>query len=216
MSEFDKMIRKIILAGLILSGFQAYSQDFPRKKLLKQQAPQEFVVSFSTTKGDFKIKAYRDWAPKAVDRFYQLVISGFYQDIAVFRVQPEYVVQFGISTYPELNKAWEYYSLADEDVLHSNSKGTVSFARGGPETRTTQLFVNVRDNAKLDTLSYSGVKGFPPIAEVIEGMEVVHKFYGAYGFGPAEDQDSIYSIGNSFLKRKYPELDYINNARLVK
>ncbi len=203
----------VFISFLTFTG--VFGQDFPKKRLLKQKAPEEFIVKFSTTKGDFKIKSHRKWGPVAVDRFYQLVISGFYQDIAVFRVQPEYVVQFGISTHPELNKAWEFYSMEDEEVKTSNTTGTVSYARGGPNTRTTQLFINVNDNLKLDTLEYSGMRGFPPFAEVIEGMDVVHSFYGEYGFDPAEDQDSIYSIGNSFLRNKYPELDYILKAVLV-
>ncbi len=215
MLEVESMY-KFMVVGLLLVVTVTYGQEFPKKKLLKQEAPQEFEVLFSTTKGDFKVKAYRDWGPVGVDRFYQLVISGFYHDIAIFRVQPDYVVQFGISTNPELNKAWEFYSIGDEEVLQSNTKGTLSFARGGPETRTTQLFINVNENMKLDTISYSGVNGFPVIAEVIEGMEVIHSFYGEYGFDPAEDQDSIYSIGNLFLKEKYPELDYIIDARLIK
>ncbi len=209
------MMRIRIIIGLVFTISISFGQ-IPKKKLLKQQAPEEFMVEFQTTKGNFTIKAHRSWAPKGVDRLYQLVISGFYNDIAIFRVQPEYVVQFGISSNSELNKAWEYYSLEDEPVVRGNSKGTVSFARGGPETRTTQLFINVNDNQKLDTLAYSGVVGFPCIAEVVEGMDVVHSFYGEYGFDPAEDQDSIYSIGNSFLERKFPNLDYISRAILKK
>lgn len=208
------MLRIVLI--LLLTSTMLHSQDFPKKKLLKRKAPETFKVKFTTTKGDFVVEAHRDWAPLGVDRLYQLVVSGFYTDIAVFRVQPEYVVQFGIAGNPELNKAWEFYTLEDEPVGTSNLKGTVAFARGGPNTRTTQLFVNVADNFKLDTIAFNGLTGFPPIAKVIEGMEVVHNFHSGYGRAPVEDQGAMYEKGEAYLKEVYPELDYILKAEVVK
>jgi len=178
-------------------------------------APKEFAVVFKTTVGEFKVISYRDWDPFGVDRFYQLVKSKFFEDIAIFRVQPGYVAQFGISDNSSLNDAWEKIPIRDSDVKTSNTKGTISFARGGPETRTTQLFINLEDNYKLDTLSYNGLKGFPPVAEIVAGMEVVEMFYDGYGSEPSEKQDSIYLRGNKWLRKNYPELDYIVEVQIV-
>jgi len=191
------------------------AQKGPSKKLLKEEAPPEFVAKIETTKGVFMVFAKREWAPLGVDRFYQLIKSGFFTDVAIFRVQPGYVAQFGISDKQLLNEAWEENELPDETVSNSNLKGTIAFARGGPNTRTTQLFINLADNQKLDTISFQGLRGFPPIAKVTSGMDVVESFYGGYGFEPVEKQDGIYENGNAYLKENYPDLDYILKATIV-
>ncbi len=184
--------------------------------IVKKKAPNKFKARFETTYGDFEIEAMREWSPAAVDRLYQLIRYGFYQDIAVFRVVPDFVVQFGISNNRELNETWKAFPIPDEPVQMSNLKGTISFARGGPQTRSTQIFVNLKDNIRLDTLSYNDVKGFPVVAKVTKGMEIVESFFGEYGNEPATKQDSIYQFGNKYLQANFPELDYIETAYIIK
>jgi cyclophilin family peptidyl-prolyl cis-trans isomerase len=151
-----------------------------------------------------------------VDRLYQLIQSGFYHDMALFRVVPGFVVQFGISNDSTLNKFWESDSIPDEPVIKKNTKGTVSFARDGQHTRSIQIFINLGDNSpRLDTIFYGGVLGFPGIAEVTEGMDVVQSFYWKYGNKLGRKQDSIYAHGNDFLRRNYPEIDYIIKSYII-
>jgi cyclophilin family peptidyl-prolyl cis-trans isomerase len=184
---------------------------------VEKKAPEYFVARFETTKGNFEVESRREWSPAAVDRFYQLLKTGFYKDIAIFRVIPDYVAQFGIHNDTTLNTAWEKYILADEPVIKKNFKGTVAFARAGKDTRSTQLFINLKDNTpRLDTLSYLGCTGFPVIANVISGMDIVESFYSEYGAEPGGKQDSIYALGNIYLKNNYPRLDYINKATIIK
>jgi cyclophilin family peptidyl-prolyl cis-trans isomerase len=203
-----------LMCILLLTG-NASAQKGPTRKLLKVKAPEEFTASFATTRGEFRIRAYRNWDPEGVDRLYQLIVSGFFTDMAIFRVQVDYVAQFGISDTKSLNEAWEKYPLKDAEVKTSNIKGRIAFARGEPETRTTQLFINLGDNYQLDTITYYGLQGFPPVAEIIEGMDTVEKFYGGYGSEPSNNQDQIYSKGNVWLRENYPELDYIIKAGII-
>jgi cyclophilin family peptidyl-prolyl cis-trans isomerase len=186
-----------------------------KKKPDIKEAPDTFTVEFTTTKGSFQVEAYRNWSPQAVDRFYFLLNNGFYDSTALFRVQKDYVVQFGIADHPEENEYWENDPLPDEPVLASNKKGTIAYAREGKNSRTTQLFINYKDNPKLDTTLFNGLRGFPPFAKVVDGMEVIHSFYGEYGFEPATKQDSIYERGNSYLRNHYPNLDYILNTKII-
>ncbi len=190
--------------------------DLPVKKSwVSKRAPEVFTARFETTHGDFEIEAVRRWSPAAVDRLYQLIRYGFYNDIAIFRVVPDYVVQFGISGDSAFNNAWKEYRIPDEPVLQGNKLGTVAFARGGPESRTTQIFINLNDNDKLDTIAYNDVIGFPVVGRVTRGMDNVYEFFDEYGNEPATKQDSIYQFGNSFLQRRYPELDYIETAYII-
>lgn len=194
----------------------ACSRNTFKDKWTKWQAPDYFKARFETTKGNFDIEAQREWAPIGVDRLYQLIKSGFYEDIALFRVVPDYVVQFGIHNDSTLNKTWRKYPLQDEAVIEKNTLGTIAFARGGPNTRTTQIYININNNSpRLDTLSYVGVSGFPVIAKVTKGMDVVLSFYDEYGNEPAGKQDSIQTYGNAFLKRSYPQLDYVKKAYIL-
>ena len=178
----------------------------------QHSAPDSFLVRFETTTGNFEVKAYRSWSPLGVDRFYNLVKQEFYDSTCLFRVQPEYVVQFGIHDDPETNKVWEKDPIPDEPVKVSNEEGTVAYAREGKNSRTTQLFINYKDNFKLDTINFNGLRGFPPIGRVVKGMEVVRSFYSGYGFEPATKQDSVYKYGNEYLLEHYPKLDYILRA----
>lgn len=202
---------------LIFLSVSCNSNEVFKKKWTTKKAPETFKARFETTKGNFDIEAKREWSPKAVDRLYQLIKSEFYNDIALFRVVPDFVVQFGIHNESSLNKEWANYKISDESVIEKNVEGSISFARGGKESRTTQLFINLKSNSpRLDTLDYNGVKGFPVVAKVTQGMDVVKKFYDGYGGKPATKQNEIQKDGNSYLKKNYPKLDYINKAYIIK
>ncbi|MDJ0646744.1 MAG: peptidylprolyl isomerase [Flavobacteriaceae bacterium] len=187
-----------------------------KEKWTKKEAPAIFRARFETTKGNFDIEAHRDWSPKGVDRLYQLIQSEFYTDIALFRVVPDFVVQFGIHNDSILNASWRQFKVPDEPILEENIEGAISFARGGKETRSTQLFINLKNNSpRLDTIFYSGVKGFPVIAKVRHGMKVIKSFHKSYGESPAKRQDSIQKYGNAYLKKNFPKLDYIKKAYIL-
>jgi peptidyl-prolyl cis-trans isomerase A (cyclophilin A) len=172
------------------------------------KAPAKFKVKFTTTKGDFVVEARRAWAPTGTDRFYNLVKLGFFTDIGFFRVVPNFVVQFGIHGNPKVAAAWKAAPIKDDPKSkQSNDKGTLTFAKGGPDSRTTQLFVNFKDNPRLDDM------GFPPIGKVVEGMDVVEKINQEYGEQP--NQQRIQSEGNEYLKDIFRRLDYIKSAKLV-
>jgi len=163
-------------------------------------------VKFTTTKGDFSIRVVRAWAPLGADRFRELVESGFYDGARFFRVVPGFVVQFGIAADPAVTKKWDR-AFADDPVLEGNKRGRLVFATGGPNTRTTQLFINYKDNLRLDKM------GFSAFGEVVDGMAVVDSIYS--GDGEKPDQDRIEKEGNAYLEREFPKLDFIKSARVV-
>ena len=174
-------------------------------------APATFKVRFETSKGPIVIEAHRDWAPNGVDRFYQLVEQGYYDDVRFFRVVPGFVVQFGMHGDPGTNAKWVGQPLIDDPVKQSNKRGTVTFAKTGmPNSRTTQLFINLQDNSMLDP------QGFAPIGEIVEGMSVVDRLYSGYGGQPSEQQPRIAAEGNAFLNATYPKLDFVKTAKVVK
>ena len=210
-------MRKNIFSLLFLSlVFLSCSPSF-NTKWTEEKAPEYFKARFETTKGNFDIEAKREWSPAGVDRLYQLIKRGFYTDIAIFRVVPDFVAQFGISSDSTLNEVWRAAKVKDEPVIKTNTKGTISFARGGPQTRTTQIFINLKSNSpRLDNLDYSGVKGFPVVAEITTGMDVVETFYDKYGEELGREQSSIRKLGNEFLRQNYPEVDYIHKAYILK
>jgi len=185
--------------------------------------PDSFIVAFRTSRGRFDAMVHTDWAPTGADRFYELVNDRYFDGVRFFRVVKNFVAQFGISGNPAANTAWSVRRIADEPVRHSNARGTIAYARGGPGTRTVQLYINLRDNTRLDSLNGFG---FPPIAEVISGMQVVDSLYSGYGEGaPASgarpgrsgpSQDSIEALGNRYLERGWPKLDYIKTARVIR
>jgi peptidyl-prolyl cis-trans isomerase A (cyclophilin A) len=176
-------------------------------------APDSFLVGFETTRGRFDVMARSSWAPIAADRFYELVHRHFYDSAVVFRVVKGFVAQFGMASNPAVGAAWRNRRLADEPNRESNKRGRVSFARGGPGSRTTQVYINLADNARLDT---SGTLGYPPFAEVVRGMEVVDSFYAEYNGAPVSPrQDSISRQGNAYLLRVFPKLDMIKSARIL-
>ena len=208
-------MKKFFITVLAIT-ISACSTKLFNENWTKEQAPEYFKARFETTQGNFDIEAKREWSPQAVDRLYQLIKSEFYTDMAIFRVVPNFVAQFGINNDSILNSSWANYKISDEPVIKKNIKGSISFARGGVESRTTQIFINLKDNNRLDDLMYSGVKGFPVVAKVISGMENVMKFYGDYGDELGFRQDSIQQYGNDFIRRKYPKTDFIYKAYILK
>lgn len=176
-------------------------------------APATYKVKFETTEGEFVVQVNRDWAPAGADRFYNLVQIGYFSDIAFFRAIEGFMVQFGISGYPDVSAAWREARIDDDPVKQTNSRGRLTFATAGPNTRTTQLFINYRDNANLDGM------GFSPIGEVVSGMDIVDKLHKGYGEGAPRgrgpNQGLLQSRGNAYLKTDFPELDYILKASVV-
>ena len=180
-----------------------------------KQAPSSFKAKFETTQGDFIVEFQRDWSPLAVDPVFQLIHSGFYDSTGFHRVVKDYVAQFGINSDSTKNKFWNSQKLIDEPVLQENTEGTLSFARGGPHTRGTQLFINLKNNSpRLDTLNYSGVSGFPPIGKIIEGNEIPGQLYSDYGNNVGQEQ--IQKEGYHYLSSNFPQLDYIIRVRVIK
>jgi peptidyl-prolyl cis-trans isomerase A (cyclophilin A) len=173
-----------------------------------------FHARFETSKGPFVIEVTRNWAPRGADRFHQLVESGFFDNTRFFRVVTSFMVQFGVHGDPEVNEAWESLTIPDDPVVQSNRRGYVSFAMAGPATRTTQVFINLIDNTRLDEM------GFAPFGRVIEGMAVVDSLHADYGDGPPSgfgpDQMRIMREGNAYLEREFPRLDFVRTARLVR
>lgn len=219
MTVYSLPLFLIITCVVTLSaGLQA--QPLPDQLPLHEAAPDSFSIVFETTRGDFTVLAVREWSPLGVDRLYHLVNGGFYDGVIIFRVGGTMnatgrVAQFGITNNPGVNTAWEPYTIKDEPVMTSNVRGTILFARGGPDTRGTQIALNLTDNTGLDTVDFEGVTGFPPLGLVTEGMHVADDFYGEYGNEPAMLQDSISAKGSEFLDRVFPGLDRIIRARLL-
>src|SRR5262249_45913797 len=155
---------------------------------------------FATTKGRFVVTVHRKWAPRGADRFYNLVRARFYDGVTFFRVVPGFVVQFGISPYPKVSTAWQSAVIGDDSVRASNTPRTITYATGGPNTRTTQVFVNLADNSNLDSM------GFSPFGRVTSGMRVVRRLFGGYGEQVTDLQGQIAAQGNRFLRRFFPRL----------
>src|ERR1700681_1666141 len=183
----------------------AGAPDLLKPSTLKAKAPEVYKVKLTTTKGDVIIQVNRAWAPIGADRFYNLVKSGFYKDAAFFRIVPRFVAQFGIPARPDVAAAWDHAYIVDDRVTQSNKRGTLTFATAGPNTRTTQIFINFSDNAALDS------QGFAPFGAVTDGMEtVVDKFFAGYGESP--DQGRLTAFGKAYLDKSFPNLDRIVSA----
>lgn len=216
-------MRKILIAALFLLNPIFFQLSFAQKQKenlsIKHKdlvAPDTLNVLFTTTKGNFVIQAYRNWAPLAADRFYTLVKQQFYTNNYFFRVEKDYVVQFGIAGRPKEDNKWDQQRLPDEPVRKKHLKSIVAFARSGKNTRTTQLFVNMQDNPKLDTTMREGVHGYPPFGKVIRGMDVLFKLNGKYRKQILPLQDSVYKWGNTYLDKKFPGLDKIISATIIR
>jgi peptidyl-prolyl cis-trans isomerase A (cyclophilin A) len=190
-----------------------YDRALLHPALLKDKAPDEYKVKFTTTRGDFTVTVNRAWAPIGADRFYTLVKHHFYDNASFFRVLPGFVVQFGISAYPPVSAAWKSADIKDDPVAQSNLRGYLVFATAGANTRTTQVFVNLVDNKRLDSM------GFAAFGQVTEGMNVVETMYEGYGEGAPQgagpDQDQMEKQGKPYLDKGWPKLDSIKTTTLL-
>ena len=202
--------------GLLLmaaAGGCARAPALLRPAPVEGAAPEVFRVRFETSRGQFVVEARRSWSPAGADRFFYLARNRFYDGNRFFRVVSRFMVQFGVSGDPAVSAVWGERFIRDEQVLHANERGTVSFATSGRDSRSTQLFINYANNRSLDR------QGFAPIGRVVEGMEVVDSLFAGYGEGPpmgrGPDQRRIVQEGNDYLKREFPRLDYIAKARIV-
>jgi peptidyl-prolyl cis-trans isomerase A (cyclophilin A) len=170
-------------------------------------APDSFRVAFATSKGDVVVEVYKSWSPHGAERFYQLVSEGFFDEQRFFRVIPQYIAQFGASADPKKNDRWDDAKIPDDPRTQSNSRGTLSFAAEAPNTRSHQLFFNLKDNPKLDP------QNFIPIGRVVDGMSVLDALYDDYGDTPK--YRLVATLGNEYLHRMFPRMDYIKTARVV-
>ena len=187
----------------------------PQHKFWSQKAPDIFRVKIETSKGDFVIEVHRDWSPRGADRFYNLVRARFFNDSRFFRVRAGFIAQFGIPGDPRIAAVWRNQTFPDDPVWQSNLRGFVSYAMTGPNARTTQLFINLADNSRLDA------QGFSPVGEVVEGMEVVDKLYAGYGESAGGGmrggtQGKIFEGGNAYLDREFSLLDKLIRASVLK
>jgi peptidyl-prolyl cis-trans isomerase A (cyclophilin A) len=210
-----------VLAGLAVMAPAMLSAQVDLAKVAKlrtpaaftEQAPPTYKVNLDTSKGPVVIEVHRDWAPIGADRFYNLVKGGFYDGVRFFRVLNNFMAQFGIHGNPAVSAPWRGAMLKDDPVKQSNKRGYVTFATGGPNTRTTQLFINFRDNGNLDRM------GFAPIGQVVSGMDVVDKLYSGYGEGAPNgkgpDQTRLQKEGNAYLEKNFARLDYIKTATIA-
>ena len=195
-------------------GGAATALTKPDKSAIATPSPDSFKVAFETSKGNFTVMAHRDWAPRGVDRFYHLVQLGYFDDARFFRVLSGFMAQWGMNGNPRVTAAWEPLTIADDSVKQSNVRGMVTFAAGSaPDTRSTQLFINYKDNRNLDGMR------FAPIGQVVDGMSVVDSLYSGYGEGAPDgagpSQELIASQGNAYLTKNFPKLDFIKTARIV-
>jgi peptidyl-prolyl cis-trans isomerase A (cyclophilin A) len=224
MEDFPAMktIHLLCALGLLAAVVAAKAEDaklspaapgFADPAKLTAQALETFRAQFDTTKGKFTVEVTRSLSPNGADRFYNLVRSGYFKDIAFFRVIPGFMCQFGIHGDPAVSAKWRDANIADDPAKGSNTRGTITFATAGPGTRTTQLFINFADNTSLDG------QGFSPFGKVINGMDVVDKINSEYGEGAPNgrgpDQGRVQGEGNAYLKKDFPNLDYIKSASIV-
>ena len=190
----------------------AQSGNLANPAALSEQAPATFKAKFETSKGAFVVEVHREWAPNGADRFYNLVKNGFYDDARFFRVMKGFMVQFGISGDPKLSAAWRAARIDDDPVRQSNKRGFVTYATSGPDSRTTQVFVNFDDNAGLDG------QGFAPFGRVVSGMNVVDSLNDEYGEGAPRgrgpDQFRMQQEGNAYLNKEFPRLDFVKKATI--
>jgi peptidyl-prolyl cis-trans isomerase A (cyclophilin A) len=208
------MIRVFAFLFALVFAAPAFSQNLGNPAALNEQAPAVYKVNVETSKGPFVLEIHRDWAPLGADRFYNLVKNGFYDNDRFFRVISGFMVQFGINGDPKVSAVWREAKINDDPVRQSNSRGMITFATAGPNTRTTQVFINFADNAALDRM------GFAPFGRVVSGMNVVDALYSGYGEaapqGNGPNQQRIQSQGNAYLTHDFDKLDYIKKATIAK
>jgi peptidyl-prolyl cis-trans isomerase A (cyclophilin A) len=203
----------LLLAGLVMPAFGQTSR-LGNPAALNEKAPASYKAKLDTSKGAIVIEVQRDWAPNGADRFYNLVKNGFYDDTRFFRVISGFMVQFGISGDPKISAPWRAARIKDDPVKLSNKRGTITFATSGPDSRTSQVFINFADNNGLDG------QGFSPFGQVTSGMNVVDALFSGYGEGAPRgrgpDQGRIQSEGNAYLTKDFPNLDYVKKATIEK
>jgi cyclophilin family peptidyl-prolyl cis-trans isomerase len=207
-----------VMAGTAGKTASAQGANSNKAKLrtpaqLTEKAPDTYKANFDTSKGAFVVEVHREWAPNGADRFYNLVKNGFYDDIRFFRVLDNFMAQFGINGDPAIQSVWRGASLKDDPVKQSNKRGFITFATAGPNTRTTQVFINYKDNSSLDS------QGFAAFGQVTSGMDVVDKLYKDYGEGAPRgrgpEQGRLQQEGNAYLTKDFPKLDYIKTATIA-
>jgi len=231
MNRIQALLSCLVVVGLVVTGAgcggggsqeasetAAMGEDGPLfnpdHAEFQKQAPATFKVKVESSAGDFTIDVVRAWAPHGADRFYNLVRLGYYDECRFFRVVPGFVAQFGMNGNPEVQQVWSDANMPDDPVKESNKAGYITYAKTNqPNSRSTQLFINLTDNARLDDM------GFAPFGRVNEGMDIVLKLYAGYGDGPPSgngpNQGQIMTEGNEYLKAKFPQLDYIKKASIV-
>jgi peptidyl-prolyl cis-trans isomerase A (cyclophilin A) len=202
----------IIITFMVL--FSACSKPIFKSKWLKEEAPANFTARFETTKGVFDVEITREWSPLAADRFYQTVKHRYYNNTVFYRVVPSFVAQWGNNDTSVLN-LWGPFKLTDEPVIQSNGRGYLSYARSGKETRGSTLFINLKDNPRLDTVIANGVKGYPPFGKVIRGMDVVDSLYSGYAGTTMGKLDTLKKFPELFFKQ-FPKLDKVIEAKIVR
>jgi len=205
----------IVLAlSLMATPVFAQSPNLANPTALKEQAPATYKVKFDTSKGPFVIQVTRAWAPNGADRFYNLVKNGFYDNVRFFRVISGFMVQFGINGDPQLSSRWREANIPDDKVTQSNTRGMITFATAGPNTRTTQVFINFADNSQLDNM------GFAPFGKVVSGMNVVDAINAEYGEGAPRgrgpEQGKLQTQGNTYLAHDFPRMDFVKKATIEK
>ena len=182
---------------------------------LLAHAPDRFLVRFDTNQGAFTVEVHRDWAPHGADRFYELVRDRFFDGQKFFRVRAGFIAQFGLHADPKVIAKWKRATIPDDAVKESNTRGTLAYAMTGPDTRSTQIYINLADNSRLDK------EGFAPFGRVVDGMDVVDRLYSGYGESAGGGmrggkQGPIEEGGNAYLERNFPKLDWIRRARIVR
>jgi peptidyl-prolyl cis-trans isomerase A (cyclophilin A) len=208
------LIATMLCAGALPAPLAAQPSNLVNPAALKDKAPATYKARFDTSKGAVVIEVRRDWAPNGADRFYNLVKNGFYDNARFFRVIEGFMVQYGINGDPGVSAHWREATIQDDPVKQSNKRGTISFATSGPNSRTSQVFINFGDNGRLDGM------GFSPFGHVTTGMNVVDGLFNGYGEGAPRgsgpDQGRIQSEGNAYLSKQFPKMDYIKKATIEK
>lgn len=201
-----------LLFAVLATPVFAQNGNLTNPSALSEPAPATYKAKFETSKGTFVVQVTRAWAPQGADRFYNLVKNGFYDNVRFFRVISGFMVQFGINGDPTVMAAWRGAPLKDDPATQSNKRGTITFATAGPNTRTSQVFINFADNSRLDGM------GFAPFGQVVSGMDVVDKLNAEYGEGAPRgngpDQSRMQAEGNAYLAKDFPRLDIVKKATI--
>ena len=208
------MLSSALSLGVLASPVFGQAGNLANPAALTEKAPASYQARFDTSKGVLVIEVRRDWAPNGADRFYNLVKHGFYDDTRFFRVVSGFMVQFGINGDPKISASWRTAAIKDDPVKQSNKRGSVTFATSGPDSRTSQVFINFADNSGLDS------QGFSPFGQVTSGMSIVDALFSGYGEGAPRgrgpDQGRIQREGNAYLTKDFPNLDYVKQATIEK